>query len=103
MAFPAGWPPKIPSGIYSLRFYKTGTATANFSDNAFIFSHPDGTGKEAFSQCFRIVATSSALEFSFDGINVHGKVPASNEFFYFDRHEGGICIRGGGTYEIEAW
>lgn len=39
MPFPAqGWPPRLPSGIRSIRFYKTGTATANFQDNAWLFS-----------------------------------------------------------------
>lgn len=43
MAFPAGWPPRPATGTRSLRFYKGLTAaTANFSDNAYLFS--DGVG-----------------------------------------------------------
>lgn len=37
MPLPTSWPPLPASGRRSLRFYKTGTATANFADNAFIF------------------------------------------------------------------
>jgi len=38
MAFPVGWPPRVASGRRSIRVYLTGTATASFSDNAFLFS-----------------------------------------------------------------
>lgn len=37
MPLPASWPPRQSSGRRSIRFYKTGTATAAFADNAFIF------------------------------------------------------------------
>ena len=47
MAFPSeGWPPRPPSGTRSIRFYATGTGTANFSDNAFLFI--DGTNANPF-------------------------------------------------------
>jgi hypothetical protein len=38
MALPATWPPRPATGVRSIRFYKTGTGTANFADNAFIFA-----------------------------------------------------------------
>lgn len=38
MALPTGWPPRPAEGIRSIRFYITGSATANFSDNAYLFS-----------------------------------------------------------------
>lgn len=41
MAFPAGWPPRTASGQKSLRVYLTGASTANFEDNAFLFSRRD--------------------------------------------------------------
>jgi len=37
MAFPTGWPPRPASGVRSIRFYVAGTATANWSDNAYLF------------------------------------------------------------------
>jgi hypothetical protein len=37
MPFPAAWPPRHPSGKKSLRFYTTGTSTADFEDNAFLW------------------------------------------------------------------
>jgi hypothetical protein len=43
MAFPTeGWPPRASTGVRSIRFYKTGTATANFSDNAYLFAQTTG-------------------------------------------------------------
>ena len=41
MALPAGWPPRTASGQKSLRVYLTGSGTANFDDNAFLFSRTD--------------------------------------------------------------
>ena len=42
MAFPASWPPRPSSSVRSIRFYATGTATANFSDNALMFAEMAG-------------------------------------------------------------
>lgn len=39
---PEGWPPRLPTGKRSIRFYVTGTATANFADNAWLFSQQTG-------------------------------------------------------------
>lgn len=47
MAFPASWPPRVASGRHSIRFYATGTATANFSDNGLMFL--DGAGANPFT------------------------------------------------------
>ena len=39
MPFPTeGWPPRTATGVRSIRFYATGTATAAFADNAFLFA-----------------------------------------------------------------
>jgi len=38
MAFPAGWSTRRMPDRRSLRFYKTGSTTANFEDNAYLFS-----------------------------------------------------------------
>lgn len=38
MPFPtSGWPPRPASGVRSIRFFVSGTATANWSDNAYLF------------------------------------------------------------------
>lgn len=42
MAFPTGWPPRAASGRRSIRFYRTGTATANYDSNAFLFGDDIG-------------------------------------------------------------
>ena len=47
MAFPTGWPPRISSGQASIRFYQTGTATANYDDNGYLFI--DGTGANPYT------------------------------------------------------
>jgi hypothetical protein len=37
MPFPEGWPPRAVSSKRGLRFYRTGTSTASFEDNAWFF------------------------------------------------------------------
>jgi hypothetical protein len=55
----------------------------------------------------RIVNTgANDLEFSFDGTNVHGLVPAGTIREYRDRREAAIAVRGVGgntTFVLEAW
>lgn len=143
MPFPAAWPPRISSSVRSIRFFKTGTATANFADSAFLFidglgantfspapfvapgsnavvnnpATPSGTGSGIpnsppppvapmiWSSSIRIHNESSTpLEFSFDGVNVHGIVKQNEAFTYWSRYEAGIAVRGNGAvYRIEAW
>lgn len=38
MPFPLGWPPRLPSGLRTFRFFESGTSTANYGDNAFLFA-----------------------------------------------------------------
>lgn len=57
MAFPTGWPPRPSSGVRSIRFYKTGTATANWSDNAYLFN--DLAGANTFLKTPVVPAGSS--------------------------------------------
>lgn len=38
MTFPANWPPPVGANRFSLRFYVTDTATANFVDKAYNFA-----------------------------------------------------------------
>ena len=69
------FPLPLPSGIYSLRFYETGTASSSFTANQWQFLTPDGLGNQAWSKAIRVVAASGAtLSISFDGVNVHGKI-----------------------------
>lgn len=42
MPFPTGWPPRVASGTRSIRFYKAATATANYSDRAYLFADEPG-------------------------------------------------------------
>lgn len=42
MAFPTGWPPRFSSGKRNIRFYIAATATANFSDRAYLFADQVG-------------------------------------------------------------
>jgi len=47
---------------------------------------------------------SVELEFSFDGTNVHGKIPPQSHIVYRNRYEAGIAVRGNGAdFRIEAW
>jgi len=47
MPFPDGWPPRAPSGVRTLRAYVAATATANYSDRAYLFI--DLTGANPFT------------------------------------------------------
>jgi hypothetical protein len=46
MAFPAGWPPRLSSGIRSISFFAEGTATVDYEDSALLFI--DGIGANTF-------------------------------------------------------
>jgi hypothetical protein len=99
------FPAPFPTNRRSLRFYETGGATANFVDNQFAFEIPGKSpAEQGWSGTIQIRATGAALEFSFDGINVHGLVPSGSTHIYRHRYEGGIAVRGtGATFYIEAW
>jgi hypothetical protein len=100
MAFPG----PFPDNVYSLRVYATGAATASFDDTQIEFFHPQRTEEQAWAQAIKIKATGGTIQFSFDGVNVHGEVAAGETTIYWDRHESGIALRGGGfTYLLEAW
>lgn len=143
MAFPTPWPPRPPSGIRSIRFFTSGTATANFSDRAYLFIDgsganpftpgvptttsegvtnnpltPTGTGSQGvvsqltaserpliWSGNIRIFNDGNGdLEFSFDGVNVHGRLLKGEYHMYRNRYEAGISVRGSGhAFRIEAW
>lgn len=140
MAFPAAWPPRVPNGLRSIRFFTSGTGTANFSDNAFMFLdgaganvysptpivpygtdavvnnplNPTGTGITTapplihpmlWSGNIRICNDGSGvLEFSFDGVNIHGRLLTAEVLSYRNRYEAGIAIRGAGlAFRVEAW
>jgi len=146
MAFPVGWPPRPASGMRSIRFFTSGTATANFSDNGFLFINgsgantftplpnieygsnttmtvpltPQGTGAATvasgmvggpvpliWAYAIRVCNDgANALEISFDGTNVHGRLLTGEEYTYYKRHEAGIAVRyvgGATTFRIEAW
>lgn len=144
MAFPVGWPPRSASGRRSIRFFVSGTSTANFSDNAWLFfdtaaanpftptpvihhgdertvavvDSPMGGGATFVEEVHPMIWSSTirvcndaavggeALEFSFDGVNVHGRILATEEFVFRNMHEAGISVRGvTGTpaFRIFAW
>lgn len=49
---------------------------------------------------------ANSLEYSFDGVNVHGLLLKGEIFAYRNRYEAGIAVRGvGGTtaFRVEAW
>lgn len=97
------FPLPFPSGVYSLRFYQTGTATASFSDNVWQFLLPDGSGNQAWSKGIRVKAKSGTIYFSFDGTTIHGQVLSGESIDYWDRYEAGIAIKGTGDFIVEAW
>jgi len=68
-------------------------------------SSPNDLKPQIWSGNIRIYnAGPAALEFTFDGTNVHGKVLANEEISYRNRYESGIAVRGAtAVYRIEAW
>jgi len=102
MATPV-FPAPFPSNYKSLRFYATGTATGDFSDREFAFAQPNNANEQGWSGSIRVRAVGGNIEISFDGTNVHGYIPSGEEGTYWDRYEGGIAVRGTGTFHIEAW
>lgn len=103
-AFPA----PFPSSVKTLRFYATGTATANFVDNSMAFHRVDPASlsipEQGWSGNISIRAVTANVEYSFDGTTVHGLVLAGTQTIYQHRYEGGIAIRGvGATFYVEAW
>jgi hypothetical protein len=93
---PPAYPPPFPSNITSLRFYGTGTATGAYSANEFAFESANPKDPAEPEQAW-------SNNFSFDGVNDHGFVPAGEAQVYWDRYEGGIAIKGSGTFYVEAW
>lgn len=100
MAFPG----PAPDNIYSIRLAVASTGTALFSDNEFEFFHPVRTDEQVWSQAIKIKAISGAIEFSFDGVEIHGRVAGGETVIFWERHESAIAIRGAtSTFELEVW
>jgi hypothetical protein len=101
------FPPALPQNLKSIRFYETGTATANFADNKWGFERADpadpAVPEQGWSYTICVRAVGGDLEISFDGTNVHGFILSGTQTQYQKRHEGGISVRGAGTFHIEAW
>lgn len=97
------FPLPSPDGVFSLRFYAAGTATANYTDNQWKFTLPLDSTKQAWCKGLRITAAGADLTLSFDGVNTHGVVKSGATADYVDRCEAGICVKGSGTFTIEAW
>ena len=108
----ATFPAPFCDNMFTLRFYQTGTLTANFSDNQWPFTHPKDEAlpvadrRQAWSRGVRVMVSSTAgdkCEYSFDGVNVHGYLDHGESDIYFERIEGGIAVRGVGTFWVEVW
>lgn len=102
MAFPPNWPPNRPDNIRSLRFFEEGTASGNFEDNAWLFQTYDANPSQATCSTI-IIKAAGALEYSFDGVDTHGKVAAGETLVLRQRYEGGISVKGSGAFTITAW
>ena len=133
MPFPAAWPPRVASGRHSLRFYATGTATAAFADNAFMFK--DGAGANPFTPLPQIDPLTPTVvpptPFGSGPATENTPLPQiwaqtirivaagvleisfdgtnvhgkvdTTEAIYRNRFESGISVRGSGVFTIEAW
>ena len=104
---PPAFPPPFPSNVKSIRFYETGTATGAYSGNSFAFERVDpkdpAEPEQGWCTQVQVRAIGGDMTISFDGINDHGFILSGTQTVYFDRYEGGISIKGTGTFHIEAW
>jgi hypothetical protein len=104
---PPAYPAPLPDSLKPLRFYATGTATGAYAGNEFAFERVDpkdpAEPEQGWCRSFRITATTTDLNFSFDGTTDHGIVLAGEVREYLNRFEGGIAIKGAGTFYLEAW
>lgn len=68
-------------------------------------STEDSPAPMIWANSFRIVNDSEGpLEYSFDGVNVHGVLAAGDTTVYRNRYEAGVAVRGlGVAFWIEAW
>lgn len=104
---PPAFPAPLPQNQKSLRFYATGTADGAFATNSFSFERPNpkdpAEPEQGWSNSIRVRCLTADCEISFDGTTIHGFIPSGEAQVYWDRYEGGISIRGGGVFHIEAW
>jgi hypothetical protein len=89
---PEGLQPSSPLG--------GGVASPNVDGSA-------GPPATAWSGTIAVYAAAGGyVEFSFDGETVHGRVEGGTDgsrATYRNRYEGGIAVRGSGTFIVEAW
>ncbi len=95
------YPPPFPSDVKSLRCYETGEGTARFVDREFAFENPDPNDpaepEQGWASSMRIRTIDEAFEWSFDGVTVHGVVPADDTETMLEMYEGGIAVRSTGA------
>lgn len=93
------------TGVFSGRFYHGANTTTAFAGNALTFSDP--THGEFVASGIKIRNDSAnEIEFSFDGVNVHGVVLGNSEENFEKRYERNIWLRsaaGGDAYRVFAW
>lgn len=101
------FPASLPTSIKSIRFYQTGAATANYADNKWAFEKANpadpAVPEQGWSYSIAVRAVGGDLNISFDGTADHGFILSGTERIYEKRHEGGIAVKGAGTFHIEAW
>lgn len=101
------FPATLPTSIKSIRFYETGAATANYADNKWAFEKANpadpAVPEQGWSYSISVRAVGGDLRISFDGTTDHGFILSGTEKIYEKRHEGGIAVKGAGTFHIEAW
>lgn len=93
MPFPTTWPPPRADNVNSIRANLSGNATDDFADNAFLFEDPVSSLPRCSMGIYIANDGGDAIEFSFDGVTVHGKILPGKERTYIRRHESGISFR----------
>ncbi len=81
MPFPASWPPRPPSGRRSIRFYVHGTATALFTDSAFLLL--DGVQSIPYETVQKLNYKLQATNFTI-GETITGQISLATGVVYLD-------------------
>jgi hypothetical protein len=109
------FPSAFPDNIYSLRIYKTGVLDGLFASHAYPFPHPVdifngmsvADARQAWSNGIRLRVSAGVgnyVEFSFNGVDIHGRIETGEDpEVYLNRYEGGISVRGQGTFWLDVW
>jgi hypothetical protein len=79
-------------------FFKTGTSTASFTVASDVLMNFRGPRSMMF-----VCVSGTNVEYSFDGVTVHGRISTGQIFNFGPRNEDKIWFRGTGVIDVQSW